>query len=230
MNKWRMLISRRWREGALLLLFSILPFASSSVVLILVLRHQDFLQQLSPAGWALVFFILSIPIALSFIPNTIAGLLAGYFLGWAGLTGMTLSFSLACIWGFFLGKSAGGKFLDDVLELWPALQKYIARFRKKPAMLVSALRLLPAPPFAIGSLVLTWLHVPFPLYLRASIAGMLPRMALVVFIGAMARNLQELTQTENADYRLVAGMVLLGLTGIYLIYRFLRSPNESAQD
>jgi len=55
-------------------------------------------------------------------------------------------------------------------------------------------------------------------------------MALVIFIGAMARNLQELTQTEDADYRLVAGMVLLGMTGIYLIYRFLRSQNESAQD
>ncbi len=231
MNRIISLLSRHRSKWLLLLLFTILPLLSSSVFLLLVVQHQAGLAALDWPVWFLLFSILSVPIALSLLPNTLAGLLAGYFLGWAGLAGMTLSFSLACIWGYFLGRLAGGSRLtDDLIRIWPKLGTHISAFREKPYSLVSGLRLLPAPPFAMGSLLLSWLEIPFRTYILGSLAGMLPRMALVVFAGSLARNLEELLRNGIFDYRIYACFILLALAGFLLIFRYFRRKKNSLND
>lgn len=222
MKRFLTLLSRHRSEWLLLMLFTVLPLLSSSAVILLVLNHGNTLAEMSRSGWIFLFILISVPIAFSLIPNTLAGLLAGYFAGWAGLAGMTVSFSLACIWGYFLGRIAGKNLLKDVIQIWPKLERHISAFRNNPGYLVSGLRLLPAPPFAIGSLILVWLGVPFRTYFTGSIAGMLPRMALVVFASSMARNLEELLRNKIFDYRIFASMLILALLGLFMILRYFR--------
>lgn len=217
MTIWK-LITRRKRESLLLLTFSVLPLLSSSGLLYLVIEYR---QQIGESGfsyWFILFILLSVPIALSLIPNTLAGLLAGYFLGWAGLAGMLLSFSLACIWGFLLGRLADSDLLEEIEKNWPQVTRHISRFREQPFFLVSGLRLLPAPPFAIGSLILSWLRLPFIAYFFASIAGMIPRMALVVFSGSLAHNLENLIRQTTGNPHLYIIMLLTGLAGSLILF------------
>jgi uncharacterized membrane protein YdjX (TVP38/TMEM64 family) len=212
----------------LLLLFTVLPVFSSSGLIYLILQLQDQLQQLTFTGWLGIFILASFPIAASLIPNTLAGLLAGFFLGWAGLAGMCLSFSLACIWGFFLGKIAGKNLIQDVVKIWPKLSGLISGFREKPVSLAWGLRLLPAPPFAISSLILAWLDVPFRQYFPASIAGMLPRITAVVFVGSVAKNLKELLSDKSSDPMLLASLFMAAALGFFWLYlRFGRKKKRA---
>jgi uncharacterized membrane protein YdjX (TVP38/TMEM64 family) len=215
---FRDFIYRRKKEVVLFILFSFLPLATSSLVVLESIQHQKYLSELSFLSWLLIFALLSIPISLSLIPNTLLGLMAGYFLGWAGLAGMTLSFGLACIWGYWFGLLVGKDFIHDVQETWPELGKHISRFRNQPVPLVSGLRLLPVPPFAIGSIVLAWLEIPFRIYFFASLAGMLPRMALIVFIGGIAKNLEDLIEGRSGLTGLIVSALLLAAIGSWLIF------------
>lgn len=227
MTKLWQLITRRKRESLLLLSLSLLPLLSASGLIYLIFQYSGMIEELSYSEWMVLFILLSFPIAFSLIPNTLAGLLAGYFLGAAGLAGMLLSFSLACIWGFFLGKLAAPDLLKDLEKIWPQLPEHIARFRERNFQLVAGLRLLPAPPFAIGSLVLSWLRLPFRSYFIASIAGMLPRMALMVFAGSIAQNLEELIRNSARDYRLYLGLLVFTLAGgLMLFIQFRRIRQE----
>ena len=171
----------------------------------------------------MIFFLLSVPIAFSLIPNTLAGLIAGYFLGWLGLPAMVLSFSLACLIGFFIGGFSGKGLLDDVCSLWPSLSGIIQRFKDKPFSLVVALRLMPAPPFAIGSLVLAWIKIPLKSFFWGSLAGMIPRMSLVVWLGHLGGDLQRLASGSAGDYRVSLAITAFAGLGLFILYfRFIR--------
>lgn len=217
-------LGRRKKQAVWLAVFALLPLLAGSGLVILVSRYREFLGGLGSLDWLLVFLFLSLPIALSLVPNTLAGLLAGYFLGWAGLPAMVISFSLACLIGYRLGKITGEGFLEDASALWPALSDLHRRFSRRPLSLVFALRLMPAPPFAIGSLVLAWLKIPFSSYFAGSLAGMMPRMALVVWLGKFAGDLQQIS--AGADVRQVLPVSLLAGLGLLILYlRFFRGEN-----
>ncbi len=217
------LLRKRKSEAIWLSLFALLPIFVGSSLIFLVVKNRQYLEGLSGSGWLLIFFLLSLPIAFSLIPNTLAGLIAGYFLGWLGLPAMVLSFSLACLIGFFIGGFSGKGLLDDVCSLWPSLSGIIQRFKDKPFSLVVALRLMPAPPFAIGSLVLAWIKIPLKSFFWGSLAGMIPRMSLVVWLGHLGGDLQRLASGSAGDYRVSLAITAFAGLGLLILYfRFFR--------
>jgi uncharacterized membrane protein YdjX (TVP38/TMEM64 family) len=220
------LIKARKTEALWLLCFALLPLLAGSGMVLLAIEQSEILKEFSFQSWALLFLFLSIPIACSLIPNTLAGLMAGYFLGWYGLAGMTLSFSIACLFGYFLGSLSGKGFIEEVCRLWPVLEGVLARFRTRPLSLAFSLRLMPAPPFAVGSLLLAWLHLPLKAVFWGSVAGMIPRMALVVWIGHLAGDLSRVVHNPSSDLRLSIPFTFFAGLGILVFYlRFLRKSN-----
>jgi len=217
------LIRKRKTEAFWLLCFALLPLIAGSGMVLIAMEQTEALKEFSFQSWVLLFLFLSIPIACSLIPNTMAGLMAGYYLGWYGLAGMTLSFSMACLLGFFLGRLSGKGFIEEVCRLWPDLEAVLARFRTRPLSLAFSLRLMPAPPFAVGSLVLAWLKLPLKAVFWGSVSGMIPRMALVVWLGHLADDIRRALLQPSSDLRLAIPFTFFAGLGILVFYlRFLR--------
>lgn len=206
--------------------FAVLPFISGSALVYLALQYKSVIHSLSFLQWVALFFMLAFPIAFSLIANTLAGLLAGYFLGWPGLAGMALSFSIANLIGYALGKITGSGLLDEVCQIWPGMEQIFERFRARPVSLVFSLRLMPAPPFAVGSLVLAWLKLPFVTIFWGSMLGMIPRMALVVWLGHLAGDVDRLIRDSETGSPV--SFVLSAFAGIGLLILYLRFFRKSS--
>lgn len=195
-QRFRLLFSQssaaRWA-----LVFLVLPLISGSAMSYWAISESEWLHQQSVGSWVVIFILLSIPIAFSIIPNTLAGILAGHFLGLWALAGMATSFSIACIIGFFVGKMMESGIQETVFDLWPSTRKTLERMEKQSLLLVILLRLSPAPPFAVGTILLSWMDFPFRTFLLGSVLGMLPRMALVVAIGSQIGQLAEMVRNPS---------------------------------
>ena len=207
-------------ESRWLALFAILPLLVGSALAFWALDEKEWLLSLSVPSWILLFSLLSVPIAFSLIPNTLAGILAGYLLGMWGLAGMSLSFFLASVMGYFFGRRLDAGLREEIFRIWPAAKKSLENLQGNSVSVVMAFRLLPVPPFAIGNLLLAWLRVPRPSFLIGSMAGMIPRMALVVWLGSRVDDVVFLMQhpmqvKEIQGFTLIAALLAL----VLLVYR-----------
>ena len=110
-------------ESIWLLLFAALPLLVGSALAFWALEEKEFLMKLDFKGWAFIFTLLSIPIAFSLIPNTLAGLLAGYFIGMWGFPGMAWCILLACIIGYHFAKRLDSGIQSEIFRIWPAAEK-----------------------------------------------------------------------------------------------------------
>jgi uncharacterized membrane protein YdjX (TVP38/TMEM64 family) len=217
----------RQPESRWLLLFSTLPLLVGSALAVWALDQKEWLLQLSFGGWFLFFSLLSLPIGFSLIPNTMAGIVAGYLLGMWGLPGMVISFSCASVLGFYMGRFLDSGLQNEIFRIWPSSKNAIARLKDNSVLVVMAFRLLPVPPFAIGSLLLAWLQVSPASFFLGSMAGMLPRMALMVWLGSKVEDILFLIQNPM-QFREVQGLSIgAGLLGIYLIFRLFRKKTAA---
>lgn len=183
----------------------------------------------NPALWLVIFILLAIPIAFSLIPNTVAGLLAGYFLGWVGFPGMVLSFSLASVLGYFLGKKLDSGFRKVVFDIWPKSRQTFEGLKRESIWTVVLLRLAPAPPFAVASLLLAWINCSLSSFLAGSIAGMLPRMALVVWLGSQSAQILEIIRNPSQSVELKWGSLLflmIALLGFYWLGKKVKKKSN----
>lgn len=216
LNNLRQLL--RQPETRWLLIFAACPLLFGSLVTWWAYHEQVLIRSLGPVQWTLIFFFLSIPIVLSLVPNTLLGLITGYFLSWWALPGMVISFMLASFLGFLLGRRIDSGLKNTIFQIWPESRQSFERMQGDPVQVVAAFRLLPVPPFAIGNLLLAWLDLPLKPYLQGSLLGMLPRMAFVVWLGSGLSNLLELVQNPSST-RYLNWFSWLVLIPVWLFFR-----------
>lgn len=212
--------SARWA-----LFFLILPLFTGSAMSYWAISKSSLLHSFSAYEWGLLFLLLAIPIAFSIIPNTVAGLLAGYFLGFWGFLGMVLSFSIASILGFKIGQKLDSDIRETIFNLWPASRATFENLKKESLWTVIFLRLSPAPPFAVGSLLLAWIQAPLQRFFWGSLLGMFPRMALVVSIGSQASQLAGMIKNPGQSSELRWSSLLflaVALAGFLWLKRKMR--------
>ena len=209
-------------ETIWLILFATLPLLVGSAIAFWALEEKEFLMKLGFWGWFLIFSLLSIPIAFSLIPNTLAGLLAGYLIGMWGFPGMAWCIFLACFMGYYFAKSLDSGLQSEIFKIWPAAEKAAKKLEANSFSVVFLFRLLPAPPFAIGNLLMTWFNIPFLQFLLGSLAGMTIRMTIIVWIGAKAKDIIQMLkhpqQVPELQWFTVGGTTI----GIILLYFVLR--------
>lgn len=221
--KWNLLSQWNKPEVRWLFLFGTLPLVTGSALAIWGYQQRLWLQDLSWIPFVGFYLILAFPISFSLIPNTITGLLTGYIFGWKALPGMVLTYGFAAVIGYFFSKKIDHGLLPKILKIWPKAGQMLNHAQKKSLLFVMAFRLLPAPPFAIGNLLLAWLNVPFITYMIGSILGMLPRMTLVVAIGKESNNILHTLQnpsesTEIQVFTYISLVIALAL-GLLLFRR-----------
>lgn len=217
---WRRLL--REPGSFLFLLFAFLPGVFGTALSIWALQNQVWFQGLSFLAWAGVFVALAFLIAFSFIPNTLAGMLVGFFIGFRGLPGMIFSFLAASLLGYAFALRVGSGLRETVMKIWPQTARIFQRLGHDPISLVAGLRMMPVPPFSVGSLVLTWFQVPFRAYLLGSLLGMVPRMTLMVLLGTGAQDIYRLIDDPFSSGWVSLGTALLLALGVYLVVRSVR--------
>jgi len=209
-------------ESIWLLLFAALPLLVGSALAFWALEEKEFLFKLGFWGWALIFSLLSVPIAFSLIPNTLAGLLAGYFIGMWGFPGMAWCIFLACIMGYYFAKSLDSGIQKEIFKIWPATEKAAQKLEANSFSVVFLFRLLPAPPFAIGNLLMAWFKIPFPQFVLGSLAGMTIRMTIIVWIGSKAKDIIQMLkhpqQVPELQWFTVGG-TMIGLILLFFVLR-----------
>jgi uncharacterized membrane protein YdjX (TVP38/TMEM64 family) len=181
-------------ETIWLILFATTPLLVGSALSFWAIEEKESLVMMDFWGWFLLFSLLSLPLTFSLIPNTLAGIVGGYLIGMWALPGMMVSFFLAALMGYALSRKMDSGLREEIYRIWPASEKAIKSMEGSSFYVVLTFRLLPVPPFAIGNLLLAWLKVPLSSFLIGSFLGMLPRMALMVWIGANAENILEMVK------------------------------------
>ncbi len=216
-------------ETWFLLCFSLLPWLAGSGLLIWGIHQKSWLLAQPPLVWILIFAALSVPITLSLIPNTMAGLFMGFLLGFWALPGMVISFSIASVLGFFLGKKIDSGLKDTLFSIWPSWKTGFEKLKGRSFFLVVSFRLMPIPPFSIGNLLLAWFNLPFSTFFWASFLGMLPRMALVVWLGQNIRDLVYIIQ-HPGEMKELTWFSWLAFVAIVLFWRWIWGRISTAED
>ena len=170
-------------------LLSALPLLFSSLVIALLLKHQDFFLNLDLMGW-LPFFALSVlTMSLALTPSTFVALVSGFFMGWTSVPFMLVAYLTASALGYWVGSVLDGGHLIASIKGSPKVSQVISGLKARGWTLMFLVRLSPVLPFALMNLLMPALKVRFPVFLAGGFVGMLPRTLFSIWLGIQAQDI-----------------------------------------
>ena len=192
-----------------------MPLSFSSALSAVAISNLDKIDNFIWFNWAIVYVVTVFTMALALTPTTVIAILSGYFLGFAAIIPVVISYSLASIGGFLLSKPLGGNFQSIIRSSYPRVDAFIHRMSdKSPISFVIFSRVSPILPFAVMNLVLPFIGVKFKPYFWGGILGMLPRTILAITAGKLAKDI--FTVVENPS----SGLIMQIGFGVLFIISF----------
>lgn len=177
---------RNKRLLAVMAVTALLPLMFFSVVTLLILDNQWVFE----LPGSIIFLILTagsaLFIGLALTPSVIAASLCGYFLGWAGLLAILISYPVAAVIGLLTGR-----FIIFCTGISPFRElqeysKYLNALSNHEMLLVIYSRLSPVMPFAMMNVFLATLPLQWSKYIAGSLIGLLPRTLIFFWTGMNA--------------------------------------------
>ncbi|UOR05547.1 VTT domain-containing protein [Hymenobacter aerilatus] len=209
-------------------LLVVLPLVGSSTVTYLLYEHQNLLRDLTLPQMLLYFGIMVLVLAFSLVHSTVAVLLTGFFLGWAGLPGTIIAYALAALLGYELATRLDQGKLLRFVHSFPKAEAIMQELRHQSWQLILLVRLAPILPFALMTFVLAILGVDRTRFLGASVLGMLPRSLFFYWIGTQAQDaLSLLHSPDTGTTGKVLVLVLLAVAALGLYYVFNRAVQRA---
>jgi uncharacterized membrane protein YdjX (TVP38/TMEM64 family) len=228
----RELFRKNFSTLLIMALLVLVPLVGSSSLVLVLSQHQELLQHLTALQMGLYFILMGLTMAVALTNSTFVVIVTGYFLGWAGLPGMVLSYALAAALGYELARRLDQDKLRGFLHHFPKADAVLAELQNQSWQLILLTRLSPVLPFALMTFVLAIVGVPRGRFLAASILGMLPRSLFFYWLGTKASDV--LALLRNPDEGTLSKLVLLALVaasllGLYVVFnralqRVLRRP------
>ncbi len=197
------------RAGPLAIVAAVLPAAGGFALLGFMPKVAGFLNDLGPWGFVLFVAAFALTSGFAVLPTYAQAALGGYAFGLVGgVPGAMLGFVGGSVIGYTLARLTAGDDANKAIEdhpKWRAVRDaFVAMDRDKarPGVqagflrtlgIVTLIRFPPNSPFALTNLLMASVRVPKLIFLIGTAVGMLPRTALVVFIG------HQVAQTLGAD-------------------------------
>ncbi len=203
-------------------LLAVIPIGFSSLGLWIWNEPILWLQMHPEQGiW---YFSLCTILTMSFAltPTTFIAALAGFLFGWPGLGGLLLSYPLAAILGRGLGLVWFQKWGQLPLFQQERYVSFRRRLEERPFWVLVMARLSPVLPFAMTNVLLGQLRLSWPIYLLATVVGMLPRTLLSFFAGINIADIWDYWQSPSLDSSgqiWLAILFLISTLGLSLILR-----------
>ena len=202
-------------------LLVVVPLVGSSSLVLFLSTHQGLLQHLTPLQLLLYFALMGLTMAIALTNSTFVVIVTGYFLGWAGLPGMIVSYTLAAALGYELAHRLDQDKIRSFLRHFPKAEAVLGELQNQSWQLILLTRLSPVLPFALMTFVLAIVGVPRGRFLAASVLGMLPRSLFFYWLGTKAQDV--LALLRNPEEGTVSKLVVLVLVavsvlGLYLVF------------
>jgi uncharacterized membrane protein YdjX (TVP38/TMEM64 family) len=198
--------------AAALLAFATLgPGVGASLIVPLSLTHADWLASHTQTILAPVALAVAVLCGLALLPTFVATVLLCWLYGAVhGLLLAIVCTSAAALLGRLLAGLAGRRTVEPVIRAHPRLRVVRAALLGNAfwssARTVALLRISPVIPFAAVNVVAGLARARLDAFLLGSIAGMMPRAALVA---AWSAKLQVLSFDRPSDFGwLIAGIVV----------------------
>lgn len=182
--------AKRLGPAALLaVLWTLMPAAGGFVLLYYIRPVSDWLVGLGPAApvvFAGAFIVLA---GTGLLPTYSQAVLAGWAFGpIVGTLAALIGFVGASLVGFFVARRLGADRVEREVARHPKARvvrdALLRSGTLKTLGIVSLVRLPPNSPFALTNLVLATNRVPLWIYTLGTAVGMLPRTAIVVWLGS----------------------------------------------
>lgn len=201
---------------------AMLPLTFFSVVILLILDNQWVFE----LSGSILFLILTagsaLFIGLALTPSIIAASLCGYFLGWAGLLAILISYPVAAVIGLLAGR-----FIISFTGISPFREmqeysKYLIALSNREMILVIYSRLSPVMPFAMMNVFLATLPLHWSKYIAGSLIGMLPRTLIFFWTGMNADEIWAFIRSPGLEgiWQLIPFiLIFISLAGFVHIFK-----------
>jgi uncharacterized membrane protein YdjX (TVP38/TMEM64 family) len=156
-------------------LLVIVPVSVSSTLAVLLYKYQDLLLNLTIGQIILYFLVVSLTMTFALTPTTFIALLTGFYLGWAGFSGVVISYALASLIGYQLAQIIDQGKLLKFINHFEKAAAVMEELKNQSWSLIILTRISPVLPFALMTFILAMMKVNKRKFLLASIVGMLPR-------------------------------------------------------
>lgn len=193
---------------------SLVPLVSSSLMTAFLIQNQVYFQALSYQQWLPLFALSVVTMATAITPTTFIALVSGYFLGWQAVMPMVVSYLLASMLGFALGKQLDGGRLMKGFEQHSKVSLIIEEIKKRDWSLMVLVRISPVLPFSLINLVLPATGLRFKVFVLAGFVGMLPRTLFSVWAGLQSHNLALLLQNPDQNTPATVLLILTALISV----------------
>ena len=199
------------------LISGLLPLTFSSFFIGLILEHKEIFLHLSWVEVVIYTVVAALIMGLMLSPTTFIALLSGFILGWKAIPFVTVSYLLASIIGFFIGKLLDHGKVERLLALFPKGEAFFANIQKSEKQLVFTCRLSPVLPFAFTNVLLAAIKTRFSTFIVFGTLGMLPRTLLAIWAGKQASSIYDLQTREwTLNFETVSLLVLVAISMLVL--------------
>ncbi len=177
----------------------IAPFLGIIAVAPLFLQKSVLIHQSSPVLLILISFLLAITVGIGFLSSTLMAILCSYFYNATGGVIALLIYMTSCAIGYYIAY-VNANFFTKILYKKKGIKDLIQVIKDDKYTLIPLLRLSPILPFAWCNYLLGVLKFDFKSYMVGSMIGMIPRMALSIWIGMELSNLAEISNLSGVSY------------------------------
>jgi uncharacterized membrane protein YdjX (TVP38/TMEM64 family) len=219
-GKFKAFVKRLGPAGPLALLAATFPPIGGFVLIGRISRIAPWLREHRGPGLFIYVGGFAVLAALSMLPTYAASMLGGWAFGFAvGFPASMISFCLAALMAYVISARAAG---DRVVEIvrehpkWEAVRVALLGCGFwKAFWIVTLLRLPPYSPFAAANFILGTTRAPLIPFLLATLIGMAPRTAAVVWAAAHASKLdfKDATQIWIFVGGLLVTLAVIGVIG-----------------
>lgn len=205
------LFRRLGAAGPVAIAASTWPPIGAFLLLASITSLGPWLREHGALGMALYFLGVGLLMGVAAVPTLSCAALAGWAFGFAaGWPLAVAAATTASLLAYAIGRWAAR---DRVLEIvrerpkWDAVYRALFAPRRGRALLVVTLvRLPPASPFALASLVLAAGRAPLGAYAAGTMLGLAPRLAIAAYAAAGLQQLE--LRPEPQTWVFVAGVAL----------------------
>lgn len=176
-----------------------------------------------PAAIIIIIGVYCVKAVSMVIPASMIYISVGVAMGWkeaiiVNILGIAFEVTVAYFFGKFLGKDAVQKKLDSAKNG----EKLIGMLDKNQNIAIFLIRLIPAFPIDISSLLMGTLNFSFPKYLILSVLGIAPRVIAFTILGESIYNLIPM------KYIIIAAVLFLVIFSVaMLIKRTVKKKNNA---
>ncbi len=169
------------------------------------------------AMYALGFAVLA---GLAIAPTHVCAFLGGWAFGLTkGVIAALLGFLGGALLAYAIARPTAATRVERILaqnQKWKTIRDALVGGSSAKTLGIVTLLRVPLTPFALTNLVLASVRVPLWIYMLGTLIGMIPRTAIVVWLGSQLQHQLASEASKQKPWWLVAGGIVLSLIVLWV--------------